>query len=252
MVLLKSPCPRWERAAIIDFYRRCDALLVHGEAQKDQLVAFASVDPARIHVVPHGPTQYRSGNGKDRDRLRARFGAQADDRLGLFFGFLRPEKRLTALVKALAQLPARFRLLVAGAGDASEARAIADQLGVANRIHFENRFIEDDEVADLFVASDWIALPYDAQFTSQSGVLNLAMDQHRPVVVGQSPELERAVRDWGIGTVVADSSIETLAAAIAQLANRRFESRTFDAYLAANSWTENARLTSSVYKTLCR
>jgi len=178
---------KWEDRQLRAFYRCADALFVHSAYQANELIDFARVDPGRIHEVPHGPYPHGAPS-TDRDALRERFGQVPGTQTALFFGQLRDEKNLDAFIHAMALARMRFNLIVAGAAHnrhhgMAHYRALAKRLGVQDRITFIDRFIADEEVPDLFSASDWVALPYRNAFTSQSGVLNVAAHYERPVLV---------------------------------------------------------------------
>jgi glycosyltransferase involved in cell wall biosynthesis len=219
-------------------YRRADALLVHSEFQRDELVAFAGVDPQRVTVVPHGPYDYGDPL-EGRTAVRQRCGIPADVPLGLAFGQIRESHLLIA-----GNAPARHR-------GALFYRELAASLGLADRVHFDVRHVPDDEVAGLVCAADWLALPYPSSFTSQSGVLNLAAHYERPVLVGSAPVLREGVNGYAIGEAAADDGQEALAAALQRLEHGLAQSKppfAFDLFRAKHSWAENARRTRGVYQ----
>ncbi|MDA9830230.1 glycosyltransferase family 4 protein [Akkermansiaceae bacterium] len=236
-------------------YRRADAILVHAEAQAQELMEFADVKREQVHIVPHGPYSY-GDPGRSRDEVRNGYGFAADDVVGLCFGQLRDEKNLEGLIGALAENDSRSKLLVAGkAGShhrgASDYAAIAKQAGVANRVVFDERFIPDSEVADLVSACDWIAVPYRRDFTSMSGVLNLACHYRKPVLCGEAPALAEAVRKHDIGKVVEKEGglPEALVRIEARLSSGS-GAFNFEGFASANTWEENARLTERIYQRL--
>jgi glycosyltransferase involved in cell wall biosynthesis len=98
-------------------YGRFDAVVVHSEHGRERLVRELGVDPARVHVIPHGALTHLAELPADRSRetlafgSRPRFGQRADGGVGglpfqadgpvvLFFGLLRPYKGLDVLLRA--------------------------------------------------------------------------------------------------------------------------------------------------------
>ena len=248
--------PGWENAQLKAVYRWADALLVHSEHQKAELVDFAGVDPARVHLVPHGPYAYAEPTDRPA-ALRERYGVPQDRQVALFFGQLRDEKGLAEFLEAMALAASPFHLLVTGAAGgghrgADHYRRVAEEAGVADRVTFLDRFVPDDEVGDVFAASDWVALPYAERFTSQSGVLNVAAHFEKPVLVSPAPVLAETVRASGIGVVSAGSDPAALAAAADALAARidGDEAFPFAAYADRYSWRANAEKTRDVYRAL--
>lgn len=244
----------WEEHQLKAVYRIADALFVHSAYQADELVTYAGVARDKIHIVPHGP--YPHGHvAHDAADVRKRLGLPLDRQVALFFGQLRDEKNLAGLIRALPLSKNRPHLLVAGEGGGAHRgadfyRDLARKVGVADRVTFLARYIPDEEVGELFAASDWVALPYSNSFTSQSGVLNIAAHYERPVLVSSSPVLHETVRRSDIGVACDGDEPGALAAGIDQLCTQVMNnySYAFAQYRQQFSWDENARLTSEVYR----
>ena len=97
------------------------------------------------------------------------------------------------LVRALPEMP-EARLVVAGdpLDPVEPARALAADLGVADRIEWHLRFIPDDEVVTLMESAAVVVLPYRQH--DSSGVLATAIGYGRPVVVTDVGSLGEIVR----------------------------------------------------------
>ena len=116
--------------------------------------------PARYRgsmmLIEHGldaPAPQRS-----RAATRGGFGLPQDAPLLLNVGRLMPQKNQDVLVRALAGLP-RAHLALAGGGLQQERyRALAAQLGVADRLHCLGALPAAD-IADLYRASDLFVFP---------------------------------------------------------------------------------------------
>jgi len=249
---------RYEDAQLKAVYRRADAIFVHSEFQMDELVAFAGVDRSRIHIVPHGP--YPHGEPTlESSEVRKRLGIPADKQVALFFGQIRDEKNLEGFLRGLALLSERPHLLVAGKAwpghkNVSYYEKLVDELGLGTSVTFRSGFIAEEEVPNLFGASDWVILPYHSTFTSQSGVLNVAAAYNRPVLVSRAPVLRESVEKHKIGVVSAGDTPEDLARAIERMIQNT-EAGTvfpFEEYRRLHSWDENARLTVEAYRSMVR
>lgn len=248
---------RWEDRQLKAFYRFADALFVHSDYQARELVDFANASRDKVHVVPHG--RYAHGPVEDsQTALRKKWKLPSDQRVSLFFGKIRDEKNLDGFLEALSRTNQSLHAVVAGREDGNHRdiehyRKLADGLGVADHVTFIPRFIEDAEVAELFAASDWVALPYESVFTSQSGVLNVAAHYKRPVLVGSAPVLQETVQACDIGVACSGDQPEDLTAGIDAM-HERLESghdHAFEEYSRCFSWDENVRRTVDVYKELC-
>jgi glycosyltransferase involved in cell wall biosynthesis len=167
-------------------YRYPEALFVHGETLKDLLVGRFNVEPARVHVIPHGNYNFIADTPGhwDRASARASFGFNEDDGVVLFFGLIREYKGLDTLIQALRVLkergsprPRKIRLIIAGRifhdhWNEGGYEAALRTAGLADMVHLHLRHIEMHEIARFFRAADVLAVPYKRG--SQSGVLRLA------------------------------------------------------------------------------
>ncbi len=105
-------------------------------------------------------------------------------------------------------------MVIAGRGD--DPAALSGLMGDPGRYDIRHRFIEDREVAQLFLDADVVALPYVE--ASQSGVLNVAAAFGKPVVVTDVGELRATVEPNGLGLVVPPRDPQALAEALVRLA----------------------------------
>jgi D-inositol-3-phosphate glycosyltransferase len=206
-------------------------------------------------VIPHG--EYgglaRTGGEADRAAARAAIGAGEDVHVTLMFGQLRTDKGLGDLLVAMRALP-RLHLLIGGqeAGALAENREALADPALASRITIREGFLEMTEAAELFAASDSVALPY--QVASQSGVLLLAYGFKRPVIVYPVGGMAEAVVDGETGWICerpdAAALTEALSAAIDAGAEECLRRGEAGARLADErySWRTIAAQTEAVYE----
>ncbi|MDC0278554.1 glycosyltransferase family 4 protein, partial [Akkermansiaceae bacterium] len=246
-------CRSWEDRQLAAFYYDADAILVHSEFQAKQLEEFTSVPRNKVHLVPHGPYDYPAPV-ESSAMLRKRYGVPVNACLGLFFGQLRDEKNLEGLLRALPGLDETTHLLVAGKGGGRHKpgqyyQKLASDLGVIGQVTFVDRFIEDAEVGGLFTMADWLALPYEDTFVSQSGVLNIAGSYDLPILVGDAPVLRETVVNENIGIAAASGHLQ---AGIVEMESALRDNRQFgfQCYRDKHNWAENARITKEVYHSL--
>lgn len=205
--------PRWATDLAA---RQSDDIIVHGESLRDLAAARFKKRPERIHVLPH-PAIVRYAESARRAGLARRPGSRPFTLL--LFGRIFAYKGLTDLIRAEALLGGRLRdlrIVIAGRGD--DPWAHRDLMGDPTRYETHSGFIEDDDVARLFLDADAVALPYVE--ASQSGVLNLAAAFGRPVIATDVGELGATVATHDLGLIVPPGDPGRLAAAIADLAGR--------------------------------
>lgn len=236
-------------------YRVCDALFVHSEYQKQDLIDFAGVTSEKIHIVPHGPYDHGPPQA-DKMTLRKRYGIPLDKQVALFFGDIRPDKNLDLFLKAAA--PFKDRLFVVVAGRAKQGVSIpqlqnlATELGLNNDFHITwmNYYVPYEEVPNLFTVADWLALPYSKSFTSQSGVLNIAVAHKLPVLASALPAFCEVMSRCSIGITVPPDDLAALRDAVRRLhqSNMLPSLQEFDKAAYLFSWERNIAITKSAYR----
>ena len=248
---------RWETNALRQFYENADALFIHSSQQKDDLLDFANVAEDVIHQVPMGTMPYAAPTA-DKAALRKRFGIGDSRMVGLFFGNIRDDKNLDSLLTAMSLQAEPLFLIIAGraggAGNKTDEhyRTRINELRLQEHVLFLDRFIENEEVGDLFAVADFVPLCYLTTFTSQSAVLNVAMHYDRPILVTPAPTLAETVRELNVGVATESDTPESLLTGVQSLiakieSGASFE---FEEYRRRNSWQENARITRNVYQDL--
>jgi len=227
-----------------------DALLVHSEGLREALSDFLGGVHPPIHVTPHGV--WRTA-GRSIRPMRAVDGPRK--RL-LCFGAIRPCKGLHVLLRALELLP-QCDLTVAGEPEVprylEQVRDLARRLP-PGRVELIDRFVSEQEVADLFGRSSLVVLPYTS-FAAQSGVLHQALAHARPVVVSDVGALGESVRRWGVGEVVPPGDERALAWAIEQALDPGRYRAAVESIACIRSeltWTRTAEATIEVYRSIVR
>jgi len=133
----------------------------------------------------------------------------------LFFGRVLPYKGLDLLLKAFRgvkrTLP-NVELEIWGNGNLSP---YSEELAKLNDVKVVNRWIEEDEISNIFERCDVLVLPY--REASQSGVVALAMAYGLPVVVTPIAGLQEQVRQQVDGVVVSSVDVDALIEGIEKL-----------------------------------
>lgn len=245
----------FEDRQLRQFYRDAAGLFVHTQAQARHLQEFAAVPSERIHLVPHGPYDYGRPSAP-REAVRSRLGLPAGRQIALFFGSIRDDKNLDVLIRCWPRFRDSTHLVIAGRAAGAQQRpvsayrALVSQLSLEGAVTFIDRYVPDEEVPDLFEACDWVALPYSGQFSSQSGVLNVAVCYDRPVIVTGAASLYETLEQCDVGVVAQADDESALAQGIESLQGRlrNGHRHRFEDYRRLFSWEENARRTVEVYR----
>ena len=235
----------WHRLSVRAAYSMNRIILVHDARAKGVELA-----PRRAVVVevPHGilplvqSSEVLAPNGIE---LRAKLGIPQGVPLLLSFGFIADRKNIDLVIRALAAVPDAC-LLVAGRVASTRDRSVeqyaklARQVGVADRVFFEERFVPDHEVAAFFQPADGILLTYKSEFVSQSGVLHLAANWDKPVLAasGRGPLTETVARH-NLGIVVEPDSVVALTEGLTRLVSGRYPALGWAGFREVASWKLN-------------
>jgi glycosyltransferase involved in cell wall biosynthesis len=252
-LLPREPRPG-QLAAQRRLLERVDAVVVHSEYGRGQLVNGLGLDGARVHVIHHGAFAHAVTG--PRAPLPAEVSANegATDRpVVLFAGLLRPYKGLDTLLHAWRRVSGA-ELWIAGRPmmDLAPLRALGGE-----GVRWVPRFVSDGELATLLDRADVVVLPYArTQRFDQSGVLATALAFGKAMVVtdvGGFSEIAAA----GAARLVPPDDAEALGVAIEELvADRAARERLAQAALAAArgpySWDAAARATLALYARVTR
>lgn len=176
-LLPREPRPGQARAQR-RLYDAVDAVVVHSQYGRRQLVDGLGVAPDRVHVVPHGAFAHLT-QAPASAPLPGEL-SDAGEPVVLFFGLLRPYKGLATLLEAWRGVTGAQLWIVGRPRMDLEALRAQAPPGV----RFVPRFVSDAEAAACFRRADVVVLPYArTERFDQSGVLATALAFGKPVVL---------------------------------------------------------------------
>jgi glycosyltransferase involved in cell wall biosynthesis len=197
------------------FVKPVDAFITMSEKVMQDLRLFAPGKPAKQVIHPLYDT---FGEKISKEEAREMLGINKDDKVILFFGFIRKYKGLDILLDAMKLLATNCKLLIAG--EFYEDKKIYEEqieaLGISNKLLLHTDFIPDSKVKYYLCAADMVIQPY--RNATQSGVTPLAYHFEVPMVVTNVGGLPSLVPD-NIAGLVAEPD----AASIAQKITDYFE-----------------------------
>lgn len=218
--VLDTPTRR-QRAILDEIVDGSAHIVVHGEVARARLLATHDVDRDRVSVIPHGA----------RTR-RAEFDTGPElPPFVLTWGLLGPGKGIEHAIEAIAILRANHldvRYVVAGSTHPSVMATagekyrqglvrLAERLGVADLVHFDDAYRTTEAQQELVARSSAVVLPYDSRDQVTSGVLVEAIAAGRPVVATAFPHAVELAPSGAV-LVVGHESPRQLASAIARTA----------------------------------
>jgi glycosyltransferase involved in cell wall biosynthesis len=123
----------------------------------------------------------------------------------LFFGLIRDYKGLDLLINSVKYLNNRIadlKVLVVGENYESMSKYydLIDKANLKDQFLFDLQFVEEHNIAKYFISSDIVVLPYKT--ASQSGIISLAYNFNRPVIVTDVGGLREYVVENKTGFIV--------------------------------------------------
>jgi glycosyltransferase involved in cell wall biosynthesis len=229
--------------------RQCDGLLVHTEALRCEAAELLGARHPPIFVTPHG--LFSSALPSRLASLRERLSWKKM----LLFGTVRHDKGPHVALETLKALEG-FHLTIAGRIDEPAywrdciLPMVAELRGMGKSVEIIDRFVSDEEAAELFAAHSFAILPYTPDFHAQSGVLHLSIGLRTPVVSTSVGGLPETISRWDIGEIAPPDAPDGIAAAIRRLCDRSPEilEKNLDAAREGLSWDHTARLTVEAYR----
>ena len=192
------------------FIKPVDAFITMSEKVLADLKLFNNTKPAEY--IPH-PLYDNFGEKIPKDLARKNLGIAANEKIILFFGFIRKYKGLDMLLEAMALLKDKMpdlKLMIAGEyyEDQKQYEEQIEQLGIRDRLILKTTFIADNEIKNYLCASDLVVQPY--RNATQSGVTPLAYHFEIPMVVTNVGGLAAMVPHDKVG-LVAEPNAASLA-----------------------------------------
>ncbi|MEO6611853.1 MAG: glycosyltransferase [Chitinophagaceae bacterium] len=192
------------------FLESCDAFITMSEKVMVDLRLFQKTKPAQL--VSH-PLYDNFGDIISKSSAREHLGLPQEEKIILFFGFIRNYKGLDLLLEAMSVLKnlkphtstssvPNLKLLVAGEfyEDAKPYQELIKKLGIQDQLILKTDFIPDTEVKYYLCAADAVIQPY--RNATQSGVTPLAYHFEKPMIVTNVGGLPKLVPDGKVGLVV--------------------------------------------------
>jgi len=229
--VLTEPSER-QRAILDHLVARSTRIMVMSRYSRDLLARRYGAPHEILQIIPHGAPDRpfgRSGEFKERMGLGGR-------NVLMTFGLLGPGKGLERVIEAMPAIVARhpdtvYRIvgathpnLVASEGEAyrDKLQACAEELGVADHIVWDNRFVDTEELLDQIEACDIYVTPYFNLQQSTSGTLSYAVALGKAVV--STPYLHaKELLAGDAGKLIEPDSAPAIADAVIALLGDRAE-----------------------------
>jgi glycosyltransferase involved in cell wall biosynthesis len=189
-----------------------DSFVVQSAAVEKELQAFHP--QARYELVPH-PVYEIFGSLMPKEQARRELGIR-DERVILFFGYVRRYKGLHILLDAMPAIleSVNVKLLVVGEfyDDEQKYRQQIAEKNLGERVFVHSDYVPNEEVSRYFSAADVVVLPYVS--ATQSGIVQIAYQFDKPVIATDVGGLAEVVLNERTGFIVKPEAPEEVANAV--------------------------------------
>ncbi|HLY42798.1 MAG TPA: glycosyltransferase family 4 protein [Terracidiphilus sp.] len=181
-----------QRIVLEEIAQLSDRLVVMSELADQLLRDVYAVPGGKIDVIPHGVPDLPF---MDPNYFKDKFGTEGKSVL-LTFGLLSPNKGIENVIQALPAILARHPNVVyivsgvthphirrrEGESYRESLQALAKQLGVADHLILNNRFVDAEELVEHVGAADIYITPYRQEAQVVSGTLAIALGAGKAII----------------------------------------------------------------------
>jgi glycosyltransferase involved in cell wall biosynthesis len=197
--------------------KKGDAFIVQSELDEKALCSF--IEKPKYTKTVHPTYNAFKVSGLSKNEARERLGLEENEKILLFFGFIREYKGLKTLIGAMPEITTSLpacKLLIVGDFHSRQSRDeyvnLLERSGCRENILLVEGYVPDNEVEKYFAACDLVVLPYDS--ATQSGIAQIAYGFETPVVVTAVGGLAEVVIDGKTGYVVPPKDSRSLASTV--------------------------------------
>lgn len=151
------------------------------------------------------------------DKQQAKQQLNIQDKIILFFGYVREYKGLEYLIKAFSKVLEKVKyvhLLIVGEFYENKTKYIKliTELGINDKTTIVDRYVRNEEVGYYFSAADVVVIPYVT--ATQSAIIQIAYGFNKPVITTNVGGLPEVIKNGVTGYTVPPQDYHRLADAI--------------------------------------
>jgi len=180
------------------FEKRIDRVIVHSQHASDALTKYFTQFPKeKIHLVPHGDTDFLYRADCTKEEARKKLNLPVDKKLILFFGQLKKVKGVDVLLKAFVKVREAIpdsNLVIAGQPwkmETNELEEIISSNGLEKDCTLNLKFIPNELVPYYYKAADIVVLPYRKIYSSS--VMTRSLDYGAAIITSDLDTFKRII-----------------------------------------------------------
>jgi glycosyltransferase involved in cell wall biosynthesis len=193
-------------------FRFVDCFIVQSKGVENDLRLFQP--NARYRLVPH-PVYEIFGASMPKAEAHRKLGL-SDERVILFFGYVRRYKGLHTLLDAMPKILERLKIKLLVVGEFYDDEKKYRHQIAENRLQGDvlvySDYVPNDQVGSYFCACDIVVLPYVS--ATQSGIVQIAYQFDKPVIATDVGGLAEVVIDGKTGFIVPPEQPAEVAKAV--------------------------------------
>lgn len=227
----------------------CNKIIVAAFSIKNEVIREFSVNPQKIEVVPHG--HYKGFYPIKKENFREKYNISSDNFVLLFVGAIKKYKGIPELLNVYSRLNnKKINLIIAGKVY-DELDGFLKKYKTRKNIIIDNRFIPDDELADLILSCDYVVLPYTSITTSGTAIL--AVSLRKKIICPKTPFMDEYFDD---STSVKYNRLDNNGLYNAlkwSFINRQYKDindNSYNKFLEKLSWSSIAKKIKAIYLSL--
>ena len=178
-------------------------IIVHNEFSKQSILPLIKESlHSKLRIIKHGAFLTLPDQSISTDIAREKLNLDPKRHYILFFGRLKPTKRLDVLLNAMPAIDNSIHLIIAGSSgkvNFHQYQEAIDRLNISDRVLLDVNYITEEKRELYFKAVNAMILPYEVIF--QSGVLLMSMSYGIPVVVSDIPPFKEVIVDENNGSI---------------------------------------------------
>ena len=234
--------------------KRGDAFVVQSQMDEQDLLM---VKKKAVHkLTPHPTYNAFKMQGMTKEQARKILDISENEKVMLFFGFVREYKGLKHIINAMPAIISEIgniKLLIVGdfGSDREQYMRLIEENDVKDHIEIVEGYIPDKEVEKYFAACDLVTLPYES--ATQSGIVQIAYGFDKPVIVTNVGGLPDVVTDGKTGYVVEPQNANELADAVIKYYSENKEeefSKNVQAEAYKYSWDRMVEVIEKLWRTM--
>ena len=236
-------------------FSKVNHFIVHAEQNRKRLIEDYGINVDNVHTVPHGTFGYFTKWKKESNKeLREEFGYSKDDKIILFFGYIREYKGLRYLLRALPGIlkeESNAKLIIAGElwqNWKTYEKEVYDKIKVIPN------YIIDKDVHKFFDLADIVVLPYYNTEQTISGPLLVALAFNKPIVISDVGGVSEFLKDGESALIVQGGNVHSLELSVIKLLkDKKLQNKLISGAKKLDNtfdWDNVAEKTFEVYKNI--